>query len=145
LSSPNGLYNLSKLSVWWLRSASRWSASGRAVPNKTAGMSAHLTLKKEATKPPGKNILQQQARFDAFVREFNQERPHEALNMKVPADLYVASSRPIGACTRPSTISRRTLTKPVSRNNGKRHQTQFTAGRTVTDCCLTKGVQSTMS
>ncbi|MHC2297592.1 hypothetical protein ACVJBD_001798 [Rhizobium mongolense] len=49
------------------------------------------------------------------------------------------------ACTRPSTISRRTLTKPVTGYSGKRHQTQFTAGRTVTDCCLTKGVQSTMS
>jgi transposase InsO family protein len=31
----------------------------------------HLTLKKEATRPPGRNILQQQARFDAFVSEFN--------------------------------------------------------------------------
>jgi len=51
-------------------------------------------LKKEATRPPGRNILQQQARFDAFLSEFNTERPHEALAMKVPADLYVASSRP---------------------------------------------------
>jgi hypothetical protein len=42
---------------------------------------------------------------------------------------------------RPSTISRRTLTKPVSCNSGKRHQMQFTARRTITDCCLTKGVQ----
>ena len=42
----------------------------------------HLTLKKEATRPPGFNSLQQQARFDAFLREFNTERPHEALDMK---------------------------------------------------------------
>ena len=54
----------------------------------------HLTLKKEATRPPATNTLQQQARFDAFVSEFNEERPHEALIVKVPADLYVASSRP---------------------------------------------------
>lgn len=54
----------------------------------------HLTLKKEATRPPGKNILQQQVRFDAFVSEFNEERSHEALEMKVPASLYVSSSRP---------------------------------------------------
>lgn len=40
------------------------------------------------------NSLQQQARFDAFVREFNVERPHEALAMKTPAELYSASSRP---------------------------------------------------
>ena len=35
----------------------------------------HLTLKKEATRPPGMNSLQQQARFDDFVHEFNAERP----------------------------------------------------------------------
>src|SRR5690606_31299572 len=54
----------------------------------------HLTLKKEATRPPGRTILQQQARFDAFVSEFNEERPHEALSMKVPAELYAPSPRP---------------------------------------------------
>jgi hypothetical protein len=54
----------------------------------------HLILKKEATRPPGANSLQQQARFDAFVQEFNAERPHEALQMKRPADLYSPSLRP---------------------------------------------------
>jgi len=53
----------------------------------------HLTLKKEATRPPGRNILQQQARFDAFVSEFNTELPHEALAMKTPVDLYTPSAR----------------------------------------------------
>jgi hypothetical protein len=42
----------------------------------------HLTLKKEATRPPGANSLQQQARFDEFVKEFNEDGPHEALAMK---------------------------------------------------------------
>ena len=51
----------------------------------------HLTLKKEATRPPGMNSLQQQARFDDFVREFNHERPHEALAMKTPAEAYSVS------------------------------------------------------
>jgi hypothetical protein len=54
----------------------------------------HLTLKKEATRPAGDNILQQQAKFDAFVEEFNQERPHEALAMKCPAEVYLPSSPP---------------------------------------------------
>ncbi|MDP9811269.1 hypothetical protein J2W42_004132 [Rhizobium tibeticum] len=52
-----------------------------------------MTLKKEATRPRGRNILQQQARFDAFVSEFNTERPREALAMKVPVDLYTPSAR----------------------------------------------------
>src|SRR4030088_1050242 len=53
----------------------------------------HLTLKKETTRPPGSNSLQQQDRFDAFVHEFNAERPHEALGMKCPAQLYTGSRR----------------------------------------------------
>lgn len=53
----------------------------------------HLTLDKEATRPPGFNSPQQQDRFDAFVREFNTERPQEALDMKCSAELYAASTR----------------------------------------------------
>jgi len=40
------------------------------------------------------NSLQQQARFDDFVNEFNRERPHEALGMKCPAEVYSASPSP---------------------------------------------------
>lgn len=40
------------------------------------------------------NILQQQERFDAFVDRFNPERPHQALDMGVPADFYAPSARP---------------------------------------------------
>jgi hypothetical protein len=39
------------------------------------------------------NSLQQQARFDAFVAEFNTERPYEALAMKTPAEMYSGSPR----------------------------------------------------
>ena len=53
----------------------------------------HLTLKKEATKPAAANFLQQQARFDKFTEVFNNERPHEALDMKYPAEIYQPSSR----------------------------------------------------
>src|SRR5205809_947199 len=53
----------------------------------------HLTLKTEATKPAESNVLQQQARFDAFVERYNQERPHQALGMQVPAAVYTRSPR----------------------------------------------------
>ncbi|MGZ8286867.1 MAG: integrase core domain-containing protein, partial [Allosphingosinicella sp.] len=53
----------------------------------------HLTLKQEATRPAGMNFLQQQGRFDAFAGEYNDERPHEALAMKVPAQAYAPSQR----------------------------------------------------
>jgi len=94
-ASPNGLYNLSKLSVWWLRLGIGFERIRPGHPQENGRHERmHLTLKKEATRPPGRNILQQQARFDAFVSEFNEERPHEALSMKVPAELYAASPRP---------------------------------------------------
>ncbi len=53
----------------------------------------HLTLKKEATKPAARNFLQQQGRFDHFIQEFNHERPHQALNMRLPAEIYTRSPR----------------------------------------------------
>lgn len=94
-ASPNGLYNLSKLSVWWLRLGIVFERIRPGHPQENGRHERmHLTLKKEATRPPGRNILQQQMRFDAFVSEFNTERPHEALAMKVPAELYVTSPRP---------------------------------------------------
>jgi putative transposase len=47
-----------------------------------------LTLKKETAKPAGLNFLQQQARFDEFIEIFNHQCPHEALDMKCPAEVY---------------------------------------------------------
>ena len=83
-ANPNAMFNLSKLSVWWLRlgvAIERMKPGHPQQNGRHARM--HLTLKKEATRPPGMNSLQQQARFDAFGREFNNERPHEALAMKL--------------------------------------------------------------
>ncbi len=94
-ASPNGLYNLSRLSVWWLRLGIAIERIKPGHPQQNGRHERmHLTLKKEATRPPGLNCLQQQARFDAFVRQFNAERPHEALAMRCPAELYTASPRP---------------------------------------------------
>ena len=94
-ASPNALFNLSKLSVWWLRLGIAIERIKPGHPQQNGRHERmHLTLKKEATRPPGMNSLQQQARFEQFVREFNTERPHEALAMKAPAELYTASPRP---------------------------------------------------
>jgi len=93
-ASPNALFNLSKLSVWWLRLGIAIERIKPGRPQQNGRHERmHLTLKKEATRPPGVNSLQQQERFDAFLREFNTERPHEALDMKCPAELYTASAR----------------------------------------------------
>jgi transposase InsO family protein len=94
-ASPNALFNLSRLSVWWLRLGIAIERIKPGRPQQNGRHERmHLTLKKEATRPPGMNSLQQQARFDAFVQEFNTERPHEALAMKYPAEVYTPSPRP---------------------------------------------------
>src|ERR1700757_489815 len=93
-ASPNALFNLSKLAVWWLRLGIGIERIQPGHPQQNGRHERmHLTLKKEATRPAGANLLQQQAKFDAFLEEFNNERPHEALDMKCPAELYSASCR----------------------------------------------------
>ncbi|MGH6890771.1 MAG: helix-turn-helix domain-containing protein [Dongiaceae bacterium] len=94
-ASPNALFNLSKLSVWWLRLGIEIERIKPGKPQQNGRHERmHLTLKKEATRPPGLNSLQQQARFDDFVQEFNTERPHQAIAMKCPAEIYTPSPRP---------------------------------------------------
>lgn len=61
----------------------------------------HLTLKKEATRPAGKNFLHQHSKFDDFMQEYNRERPHQALGMKYPAELYSPSLRLYRGLTEP--------------------------------------------
>ena len=94
-ASPNGLYNLSRLSVWWLRLGIAIERIKPGHPQQNGRHERmHLTLKQEATRPPQANGLQQQPEFDAFSAEFNAERPHEALAMQCPAECYAASPRP---------------------------------------------------
>ena len=94
-ASPNGLFNLSRLSVWWLRLGISIERIKPGHPQQNGRHERmHLTLKQEATRPAGANLLQQQARFDHFQEEFNQERPHEALDMKCPAEVYTNSTKP---------------------------------------------------
>jgi len=93
-ASAHALFHLSKLAVWWLRLGIGIERIKPGHPQQNGRHERmHLTLKKEATKPAGSNFLQQQSRFDNFVQIFNHERPHEALDMKCPADVYQPSRR----------------------------------------------------
>jgi len=93
-ASAHALYGLSKLAVWWLRLGIEIERIQPGHPQQNGRHERmHLTLKNEATKPAAANVLQPQARFDAFLEQYNQQRPHQALDMKVPADLYVRSDR----------------------------------------------------
>src|SRR4029079_4561732 len=54
----------------------------------------HLTLKQETASPPAQTLRAQQRRFDAFRATFNEERPHEALDLTPPAQHYDPPPRP---------------------------------------------------
>jgi transposase InsO family protein len=94
-ASPNSLFQLSKLSVWWLRLGITIERIRPGHPQQNGRHERmHLTLKNETTRPAGANSLQQQSKFDDFREEFNNERPHQALDMKCPAEIYTPSLRP---------------------------------------------------
>lgn len=96
--ASSGLANLTKLSAYWLRLGIELERIRPAHPEENGQHERmHRTLKFETTRPPRRNLLQQQERFDAFIEEFNNKRPHEALDMKRPAQLYKSSPRKLPA------------------------------------------------
>lgn len=93
-SSPHALFGLSRLSVWWLRLGITIERIKPGHPQQNGRHERmHLTLKKEATKPPAYNFLQQQDRFDHFRGVYNNDRPHQALGGMYPAEVYTPSAR----------------------------------------------------
>jgi putative transposase len=93
--SSTGLGGLTKLSVLWLRLGIVPERIRPAHPEENGRHERmHRTLKLETARPSRANLLQQQERFDDFVEEFNTARPHEALDMQRPAEVYSTSSRP---------------------------------------------------
>lgn len=92
--ASTGLGGLTKLSVYWLRLGIALERIRPAHPEENGRHERmHRTLKFETARPSRANLLQQQERFDEFVDEFNNVRPHEALGMKRPADIYARSDR----------------------------------------------------
>jgi transposase InsO family protein len=89
-----GLWALTRLSVRWLRLGIWPERIAPSHPEQNGQHERmHLVLKQETTRPAGANFLQQQERFDRFVRIYNDERPHEALGQRPPTTLYEHSPR----------------------------------------------------
>jgi putative transposase len=90
-----GLAGLSRLAVWWIRLGIMPERIRPGHPEENGRHERmHETLKADTARPPRDTPRGQQAASDAFRREYNHARPHEALGMGTPAEYYRASERP---------------------------------------------------
>lgn len=92
--ASRGAGGLSRLSVWWVKLGIHHERIEPGHPEQNGRHERmHRTLKQETAAPPAATLRRQQVRFDAFQREYNEERPHEALANATPWSRYRPSSR----------------------------------------------------
>jgi putative transposase len=96
--ATTGPGRLSHLGVWWLKLGIQLDRIEPGHPEQNGRHERfHLTLQQETATPPAATACEQQRRFDRMRREFNTERPHEALGQRPPADVYRPAPRPYPA------------------------------------------------
>ena len=119
--ATTALGRLSTLSVWWIRLGILPELIAPASPQQNGRHERmHRTLKAEATRPPSGNLPAQQTRFNRFRHEYNDDRPHEALDQNTPASHYRPSSRPLLPRLAPLQYPGHFEVRLVSRNSGIR-------------------------
>jgi len=92
--ASRALAGLSRLAVWWIKLGIQPERIAPGHPEQNGRHERmHRTLKEEAISPAKGSAVDQQAAFNRFCREYNHDRPHEALDNKTPAALYRSSSR----------------------------------------------------
>jgi putative transposase len=89
---------LSRLAVWWMKLGIVPERIAAGHPEQNGRHERmHRTLKQETASPPASNRRAQQRAFDRFRREYNEQRPHEALDLETPSTVYTRSLRPYPA------------------------------------------------
>jgi transposase InsO family protein len=92
--AANGPGGLTRLSLGWLKAGIALERIDPGKPQQNGRHERfHLTLKQETSRPPAATPSAQQARFDAFCRDYNHTRPHEALGQQPPACFWHPSPR----------------------------------------------------
>lgn len=87
--ASTGIHGLCAMNVWWIRLGIAHQRIEPSHPEQNgAHERMHRTLKQEATRPPGQTLRGQQRKFDRFRREYNEERPHQALRDRPPASRW---------------------------------------------------------
>ena len=119
--ATNTLARLSALSAWWVRLGVLPELIEPGKPQQNGRHERmHRTLKDETTRPPAASLAAQQRKFDVFCKEFNHERPHEALDQHTPASAYRASNREMPSKLPPLVYPDRFEVRYVSANGGIR-------------------------
>ena len=86
---------LTRLSVHWVKLGIRLEHIDPGSPQQNGRHERmHATLKAETSRPAAATLAEQQARFDRFRNDFNDHRPHEALDQVPPTSRYRSSPRP---------------------------------------------------
>jgi len=94
-----GLHGLTPLNVWWMQQGIVHQRIRRGTPQQNGTHERmHRELKRETARPAAATLRGQQRRFDAFVRRYNEERPHEALGNRTPTTLWAPSRRSYVEC-----------------------------------------------
>jgi putative transposase len=91
----SGAAGLSSLSAWFIAVGIAVQFTRRGHPEDNGSHEQwHRVLKAETTQPPAGQPSLQAARTTRWLRQYNYERPHEALNQQPPAQHYHNSRRP---------------------------------------------------
>jgi len=89
-----GIGGLTRLAVWWIKLGIYPERIQPGRPQQNGRHERlHRTLKEETASPPARTLRAQQKRFDRFQKMYNEERPHESLGQRPPAQLFHPSSR----------------------------------------------------
>ena len=90
-ASAQGLLGLTKLSAWWIALGIDLERGRPGCPQDNGGHERmHRDLAREVQ---GMAYQGRQAALDMWRNEYNQDRPHEALGMRCPTEVYVKSPR----------------------------------------------------
>ena len=115
------LARLSRLSAWWVRLGVLPEFIEPGKPQQNGRHERmHRTLKDETTRPAAGSLPAQQRKFNVFIDEFNNERPHEALDQQTPAACYRPSPREMPEKIPPFVYPDRFEVRYVSGNGGIR-------------------------
>ena len=130
--ATNTLARLSALSAWWVRLGVLPELIEPGKPQQNGRHERlHKTLKVEATRPSAGSLAAQQRRFNRFRTEYNEERPHEALDQQTPASVYEPSPRQMPTKLPPLQYPDRFEVRYVSANGGIRWNSDWVNVSTV--------------